>query len=202
MLGYLSPTRGTKVKNIWRKPRIVSLTLGFILVLTNEVCLGVLTQIIPIFRAHSILYMSHISLYVHLVWGTRNREPLLTKPARQNLFNHIRENAKAKNIFIDHINGHIDHVHCLVSLNADQSIAEVAKLLKGESSYWANNKSGNLFKHKIYWSQEYYAASIGLSGVDSVRKYIQNQEEHHRHKTFTEECADFMRVYGWQKYLD
>ena len=61
--------------------------------------------------------MSYIKIYVHFVWSTKNRELFLTKDIRYNVFNHIKENAKKKNIHIDFINGYTDHIHCLVSLN-------------------------------------------------------------------------------------
>jgi len=79
--------------------------------------------------------MSFIKVYVHYVWSTKNREPLLSADIRFALFNHIRENARKKNIFIDFINGYIDHVHCLISLNDDLSIGKIAQLIKGESSH-------------------------------------------------------------------
>jgi len=82
--------------------------------------------------------MSFIKVYVHYVWSTKNREPLLSADIRFALFNHIRENARKKNIFIDFINGYIDHVHCLISLNDDLSIGKIAQLIKGESSHWIN----------------------------------------------------------------
>ena len=82
--------------------------------------------------------MSFIKVYVHYVWSTKNREPLLSADIRFALFNHIRENARKKNLFIDFINGYIDHVHCLISLNDDLSIGKIAQLIKGESSHWIN----------------------------------------------------------------
>lgn len=62
--------------------------------------------------------ISYIKVYVHYIWATKNRMPLLTKDIRYKVFQHIRDNAKRKNIFLDHINGYIDHVHCLISMNA------------------------------------------------------------------------------------
>ena len=84
-------------------------------------------------------------MWIHLVWATKKREPLLDKTLRLKLFSHIRENALAKNIHIDFINGYIDHIHILVSLNADQTIANIVQLIKGESSYWINK---NKLTHK------------------------------------------------------
>ena len=82
--------------------------------------------------------MSYIKVYVHYVWSTKDRYPFLNDSIRPQLFAHIRENAKKKNIYIDFINGYTDHVHVLVSLNDDLSIGKIAQLIKGESSHWIN----------------------------------------------------------------
>ena len=125
----------------------------------------------------------------------------MEKSARNDIFNHIRENARNKGIHVDFINGYVDHVHCLISMNANQDIAKIVQLLKGESSFWVNNKT-NLLKHRLQWCDDYYAVSVGVSNLDVVRAYIRNQEEHHRKKTFTEECEEFMRVYGFNRLLE
>ncbi len=133
--------------------------------------------------------MAYIKIWVHAVWGTKYRESVLTKEGRYKLFEHIRENARTKDIYIDFINGYTDHVHVLISLNADHNIAKTMQLIKGEASFWANKN--NVFKQKLVWAEEYYAASVSESMVDKVRNYIKNQEEHHHKKTYTEECEEF-----------
>ena len=139
--------------------------------------------------------MPIIKIWIHIVWSTKNRKPILAKDARQVLFEHIKENGKQKNIHVDFVNGHIDHVHCLISLNAEQTIANIVQLLKGESSFWANKN--NLFAEKLSWQSEYFAVSVSESGINRVREYIKNQEEHHRTKTFREEYEEFMAKYGF-----
>ena len=141
--------------------------------------------------------MAYVRIWVHTVWGTKSREPVLEKENRYTLFNHIRENAVTKDIYIDFINGYTDHVHALISLNAEQNIAKVMQLVKGESSYWANKHK--VFKHKLEWADEYFAVSVSESMIDTVRNYIKNQEEHHKKKTFAEECEEFMTKYGFSK---
>ena len=140
--------------------------------------------------------MPLLKVWIHLVWATKNRDPVLTKDIREKIFKHIKENGKEKNIYVDFVNGYIDHVHCLVSLNAGQSIAKVVQLLKGESSFWANKN--NLCKDKLAWQDEYFAVSVSESGVDRVREYIKNQEEHHRNKTFGQENDEFFKKYRFE----
>ena len=114
------------------------------------------------------------------------------------MINHIKENAKGKNIFIDEINGHKNHIHYLISLGVDQSISKVSQLIKGESSFWINRNK--ITKTKFEWADEYFAVSVSESQVDAVRKYIRNQEEHHKKKSYAQEYDEFMKKYGF-KYL-
>jgi REP element-mobilizing transposase RayT len=87
-------------------------------------------------------------------------------------------------------------VHCLVSLSSDQTVEKVAQLLKGESSFWLNNKSG--FKvPRLEWQDEYFAVSVSESSVDTVRAYIDNQVNHHQKKTFAEEYKQFISKYSF-----
>ena len=83
--------------------------------------------------------MPFVKVYIHFVWSTKNRQPFLhSKELRFKVWNHIKENAKEKGIFIDFINGYSDHCHCLISLTVDQTIQKTMQLIKGESSFWIN----------------------------------------------------------------
>jgi REP element-mobilizing transposase RayT len=81
------------------------------------------------------------------------------------LHQHIKENATKKEIFLDRINGYYDHVHCLISLSSNQSIEKVIQLIKGESSFWFNNKSG-FNATRLEWQDEYFAVSVSESNID------------------------------------
>jgi len=76
--------------------------------------------------------MPFVKVMIHAVWGTKNRYPFLTKETKQKVIAHIRENAKRKEIFIDRLNGHAEHLHCLFGLNVDITIAKALQLIKGE----------------------------------------------------------------------
>jgi putative transposase len=144
--------------------------------------------------------MSWVRVWIHLVFSTKNREPLLySKEIREKVFNHIKENAKEKNIWLETLNGYKEHIHCLISLNKDQSISKIAQLIKGESSFWINKNE--LIKDKFIWQDDYWAVSVSESHNESVKKYILNQEEHHIIKPFSEEVDEFMKKYGW-KYIN
>jgi len=141
--------------------------------------------------------MPFVKIYVHCVWSTKNRFPFLNSiDLREKVWSHIKENALKKEIYIDLINGHTDHCHCLISLSTNQSIQKVIQLLKGESSYWINKNQ--LTTNKFEWQDEYFAVSVSESVVNKVRYYIKNQEEHHKKKTFQEEYDEFIVKFGFK----
>ena len=145
--------------------------------------------------------MPFVKVYIHFVWCTKNRIPFLASPEiRKQLWQHIRQNAKEKNIFIDFVNGYDNHCHCLVSLGIDQTIQKTMQLIKGESSFWINKH--DLIKQKFEWQDEYFAVSVSESGIDKVREYIKNQEAHHHKKTFEQEYNNFISEYNFQKFND
>lgn len=135
---------------------------------------------------------------IHAVWGTKNRFPFLLKEVRPTIYTHISDNAKTKGLYIDCLNGVEDHIHVLMGLNADISISKTLQLIKGESSYWINKQS--LVQPGFEWADEYYAASVSESKLDDVRKYIYKQEEHHKKRTFQDECAEFMKHYNFNRF--
>jgi putative transposase len=143
--------------------------------------------------------MSYVKNWLHCVWGTKNRIPFLTREIKIKILDHIKANAKEKNIYIDILDGHAQHLHCLISLSADQTLSKVIQLLKGESSFWINKN--RLTKYKFKWAVEYFAVSVSESQVTKVRKYILNQEEHHKKKTWDEEYNEFINEYGFEKFV-
>jgi putative transposase len=126
--------------------------------------------------------MSFVKIWVHLVFATKNREPVLSTNFRYDLHNHIIQNCKKKDIFLQTINGYTDHIHCLISLGRDQNISKISQLIKGESSFWIN-KNG-FTDGKFSWQDDYFAVSVSESQVETVINYIKNQEQHHSKKSF------------------
>ena len=144
--------------------------------------------------------MPWVKVWLHFVWSTKERFPYLTDEIRYKVFDHIRENAREKGIFIDFINGYVEHVHCLISLGTDQTLEKIMQLIKGESSFWIN-KNG-LTKAKFKWQEEYFVVSVNEDSIDSVRRYIANQEVHHKNVGFDEEFEHFLKRAGFQKFKD
>jgi len=138
--------------------------------------------------------MSYVRVMIHSVWGTKNKIAFLTSDVRAIVIDHIKENAHMKQIYIDTINGYTDHMHCLFGLNTDMSISKTLNLIKGESSHWINKNE--IIKPKFEWADEYYAVSVSESVLFKVRRYIQDQEEHHRKVSFAQECEAFLSRYA------
>jgi putative transposase len=139
--------------------------------------------------------MSFVKIWVHLVFSTKNREPWLSPDLLRALCMHIKGNCKEKDIFLQAINGHFEHLHLLLSLGKDQSIAKVAQLIKGEAAHWLNQE--NVIPEKFSWQDDYFAVSVSESQVHQVETYINNQSAHHASKSFQQETEEFMLRYGW-----
>ena len=145
--------------------------------------------------------MPYVKVWIHFVRSTKRRIPFMkTREMRQTIFNHIRENAKEKGIYIDFINGYTDHVHCLVSLGIDQSMSKIMQLIKGESAFWINKNK--ICDEKLEWQDEYFAVSVSESMVNQVREYIKKQEEHHQKRTFAQEYEEFIAKFGFEQFKD
>ena len=145
--------------------------------------------------------MPYVKVYIHFVWSTKNRYPFLNSTEfRKKVWQHIKENAHEKGIFIDCINGYNDHCHCLISLGVNQTIQNVMKLIKGESSYWINKE--NLIIDKFEWQDEYFAASVSESFIKQTENYIKKQESHHSLETFQQEYEKFLIKCGFEKFKD
>jgi putative transposase len=121
--------------------------------------------------------MSRTEIYLHIVFAVKSREPILTAPKRRLLFQHIREQAFLNQIHLKAINGVEDHVHLLLRLRACQSIAAVAKQIKGESARWANQVQ--LFGKRLTWASGYYARSVDPENLEVVTRYIYSQPLKH-----------------------
>ena len=131
------------------------------------------------------------------MWTTNRRIPYLRDEIRNEVILHIRNNAKLKGIYIDHINGYQEHLHALISLGGTQTISEIMQKIKGESSFWINKNK--LTKLKFEWQDDFYSVSIGMPQLDSLRKYIRNQEQHHQRNSFEEELDALIEEYQLQR---
>jgi putative transposase len=126
---------------------------------------------------------SYSALWVHLVWSTKNREPILTPLLKHEVYKVINKIANDHEIYLDCINGVEDHVHLMIRLRTDQSIADVVKTIKGKS--WEYFK--DIPEKYIQWQDGFAAFTVSPDHITRVRSYIYNQEKHHHDKTLNDE---------------
>ncbi len=136
---------------------------------------------------------THSSLYYHLVWSTKRREPWLTQDVRPRLYSYmagIFEKRHAKALLIGGVS---DHVHALCSTRPAIAVSDIVKEVKQGSSRWFHETYG---KSAFAWQEGYGVFTVSPTHREGVYDYIAKQEEHHRQETFEEEYVRFLRRYG------
>ncbi len=133
---------------------------------------------------------------MHCVWATHERRPLIKPALQQRLWPYLGGIARESKMKALVVGGAEDHVHVLLSIPATLSVAKSIQLLKGNSSKWIHDT----FKQHwdLQWQEGYGAFSIGISGIEETRKYIQSQAAHHRRMTFKEELETFLNKHGME----
>lgn len=143
--------------------------------------------------------MPYTNIYIHLIWATKNRLPLLnTKAIRSAMKNHIWQNCKKNHIHLIITNCVEDHIHLLISLGREQTLSKTVQLIKGESSAWINKS--NLLDTHFAWQREYMGISISHTHIERVKDYIAGQEIHHSTNPTESEFDYFSNKYGFEKF--
>ena len=143
--------------------------------------------------------MAFVKIYIHFVWSTKNRQPFLeSSELRRKVWEHIKENAKMKDIFIDTINGYQEHCHCLISLGIDQTISKVLQLLKGNHLIGLIkinyvNKSSN-GKMSILQFPFPNRCLTKLESISKIRRIITKRKLLSRNITFGLRSMDFKKL--------
>lgn len=130
---------------------------------------------------------------VHLIFSTKNREPVLADDIRPELHPYMATVLKGMNSPAILINSVEDHAHVLFHLSKNHALCDVIESLKKDSSKWIKTKRRAY--RNFHWQNGYGAFSVSQSSVARVIKYIENQREHHRRRTFQEEFRAFLKRY-------
>ncbi len=161
--------------------------------------------------------MPFIKVYIRFVWDTKNKISFLAiKEVRKIIWNHIRTNANKNGIRLDFINGYFDYYHCLMQLEAGQTIEKVIKILNGKKTFWINKKgiSTESFtaelppildagtNNKLEWKEDYFLISVSESVLERVSNYTRNQLDDNREKLFDKKYREYIIQYGFQKATD
>jgi REP element-mobilizing transposase RayT len=134
---------------------------------------------------------THLSLHYHLVFGTKNHDPLITPAWRDRLHAYLRGVIRTLDSVPEAIGGVSDHVHLLIGLRATHTLADVLRETK--SSAWVHEDVG---VSSFAWQEGYGAFTVSPSQIENVRAYIQEQEEDHRTRTFREEYLELLQRTG------
>jgi REP element-mobilizing transposase RayT len=133
------------------------------------------------------------NLSVHLVFSTKDRLPLMTKPVRDALFPYMGGVVKGMAGTIITVGGIPDHVHLVARLPTSLSVADVVRTVKANSSKWMNEKFATM---KFGWQRGYGAFSVSHSAMPAVVNYVRNQERHHHGLSFEEELTILLTKHG------
>jgi REP element-mobilizing transposase RayT len=138
---------------------------------------------------------SLVQIYLHLVFSTKNRTPFLTDPTiRGEVHKSLGGLCNKLDCPVLCVGGVADHVHILCRFGKAIEVKELFKELKRESSQWIKTMSPDL--SEFYWQVGYGAFSVSPSHIEDLRRYIANQEEHHKTETFQEEFLRLLKKYG------
>ena len=132
---------------------------------------------------------TYTSLLYHLVFATRNREPLIPSAWRARWHDYLGGTVRGLGALPQGVGGVADHVHLLVALKPTHCLSDFVRELKKASSLWVADTTGGPAFH---WQEGYAAFTVSASARASVRDYIARQEAHHRVKTFREELVAFL----------
>ncbi len=133
---------------------------------------------------------SYTNILVHIVFGTKHRQPWLEKPMLTEVIKFLAAGVAEQHGIALEVNGVADHVHILAKLRQDRALSDVLRDVKARSSGWIHRTYPAL--SMFAWQNGYGAFSVSQSQVEVVRRYIQNQEEHHKTKPFAEEFVQFL----------
>ncbi len=131
---------------------------------------------------------------IHLVYSTKHHRPWLAKDHRDGLFAYQAGIFKEWDRPALAIGGAEDHVHALFALSKNHALSKVVEEVKKGSSKWM--KTAGPMNSDFQWQAGYGAFSVSESNSDAVRRYIENQEEHHRKMTFQDELRALFRRHG------
>lgn len=137
---------------------------------------------------------SFTSLRFHVVFSTKNRMKWITGEWEEELYSYLAGILREERGRLLEGNGMDDHVHLLVALRADQSLAEILRILKSNSTRWIHEKWKD--RWRFQWQRGYFGVTVSQSQVERVRQYIRNQKQHHRRVSFQEEFLRLLKAYG------
>src|SRR5882724_406039 len=137
---------------------------------------------------------SYTSLLYHIVFSTKERRPLITPEYEPRLYEYIGGTIRGLGGISLELNGTEDHVHLLAKLRPDRALSDVLRKLKSHATGWMHDVFPEV--KDFSWQRGYGAFTVSQSHIDDVRRYIVNQEEHHKRLSFRDEFIQFLKANG------
>ena len=137
---------------------------------------------------------SLVKNYVHIVFSTKYRAPLIHPPYDAELYSYLGGICKRLESPVLIAGGYVNHVHILCMLSKKMALMKLLEELKSHSSKWMKTKDKSLIN--FYWQDGYGAFSVNPAEVDVVIAYIANQKRHHGKKSFQDEYRFYLKKYG------
>jgi len=132
-------------------------------------------------------------IYIQTVFAVSNRQSLIKSNFKEDLYKYITGIVKNQGQKLISINGMPDHVHILIGLRPAMALADLVQEIKADSTNFVNKRK--LVHGRFSWQEGYGAFSYGHSQLDTIVRYIQNQEKHHRRRSFRDEYLTLLRKY-------
>ncbi|MDR3405189.1 MAG: IS200/IS605 family transposase [Chthoniobacter sp.] len=136
---------------------------------------------------------THLALHYHVIFSTKDWESLILPSWRERLHAYLGGVLRNVDAILETIGGIHDHVHLLLGLRATHCLADVVRDVKAVSSRWVHEEIG---QRAFTWQEGYGAFTVSPSQREVVRQYIDQQAEHHRHRTFQEEYVELLKRSG------
>ena len=134
---------------------------------------------------------TYTQIHIHIVFAVQNRSNLIGNDWKEELYKYISGIIKNNNHKVLVINGMPDHIHILIGLRPAQSLSELVKQIKQDSTKWINERG--FINDRFSWQSGFGAFSYSKSQIPRVINYIKNQEEHHKTNTFKEEYKQMLK---------
>ncbi len=139
-------------------------------------------------------YSTFTQIYFHIVFAVKEREKVLKSTFRPEVLKFITSVIQTRNHKVREINGVEDHIHILIGYNPNQSLPDLIRDIKSESSKFINER--RLIRGHFSWQEGYGAFSIGKTELNRIHEYIRNQEVHHLEESSISEIRRFLASYG------
>jgi REP element-mobilizing transposase RayT len=137
---------------------------------------------------------TYSALYYHITFSTKHRTPWIAQDIEERIWSYLGGIARENEMTALKVGGVEDHVHILLGTRPKIAPSKAVQLIKGGSSKWIHETFPRL--RTFEWQDGYGAFTVGKTDVPEVERYIENQREHHRTKTFQEEFVEFLKRHG------